>query len=168
MSSPSAFIERLMERSSRKSGSPSAISKAGRSRDGRTGLKTKRLGMFSVFGTARWLGSTFRTLPSPAVRTGSTELDDPTPGSAIPARQPHGLQRGGQVVEAVQDDGQPGRMAEIAQVSEPQTEAEHFEEEVPVILQVQRGSDQRRQHDRAGHPQARIRPAAKQKAAREQ
>src|SRR6266567_4727872 len=58
-----AFIELRMARSSRKSGSPSAISKANRSKGRRTGLKTRRSDTFSVFERARWLASTSRMLP---------------------------------------------------------------------------------------------------------
>ena len=58
-----AFIELRMARSSQKSGSPSAISKANRSRGRRTGLKTRRSDTFSVFERARWLASTSRMLP---------------------------------------------------------------------------------------------------------
>src|SRR5260370_20724966 len=52
-----------MARSSQRSGSPSAISKANRSRGRRTGLKTRRSDMFAVFERARWLASTSRMLP---------------------------------------------------------------------------------------------------------
>src|SRR5262249_30165015 len=58
-----AFIELRMARSSRKSGRPSAISKANRSRGRRTGLKTRRSDTFSVFERERWLASTSRILP---------------------------------------------------------------------------------------------------------
>ena len=44
-------------------GNPSAISKANRSRDRRTGLKTRRSDTFSIFEIARWLASTSRMLP---------------------------------------------------------------------------------------------------------
>jgi hypothetical protein len=53
-----------MARSSQKSGSPSAILKANRSRARRTGLKTRRSDTFSVFERARWLASTYRMLPN--------------------------------------------------------------------------------------------------------
>src|SRR5262245_25731883 len=58
-----AFIELRMARSSRKSGRPSAISKADRSRGRRTGLKIRRSDTFSVFERERWLASTSRMLP---------------------------------------------------------------------------------------------------------
>ena len=55
-----AFIELRMARSSQRSGSPSAISKANRCRGRRTGLETRRSDTFSVFERARWLTSTSR------------------------------------------------------------------------------------------------------------
>jgi hypothetical protein len=61
-----AFIELRMARSSQKSGSPSAISKANRYRGRRTGLKTRRSDTFSVFESARWPASTSRMLPRDA------------------------------------------------------------------------------------------------------
>ena len=60
-----AFIELRIARSSQRSGSPSAILKANRSRGRRTGLKTRRSDTFSVFERARWLASTSRVLPRP-------------------------------------------------------------------------------------------------------
>ena len=38
-------------------------------------------------------------------------------GLPVPG-EPHGLQRGGEVIEAVQNGGQPGRIAAIAQIAE--------------------------------------------------
>src|SRR6267378_3974829 len=88
-------------------------------------------------------------------------------GLPVPG-EPHGLQRRGEVIEAVQNGGQPGRIAAIAEIAEQQSDRKHFAEEEPVILQMQRRPHQRRQQDGAGGPEKRFRPAAVEKAAREQ
>jgi hypothetical protein len=62
MVSPHVEPELRMARSSQRSGSPSAISKANRCRGRRTGLETRRSDTFSVFERARWLASTSRML----------------------------------------------------------------------------------------------------------
>ena len=63
------FIELRMARSSQRSGSPSTISKANRSRTRRTGLGTKRSGTFFGFEMARWLASISRISPGSADST---------------------------------------------------------------------------------------------------
>ena len=68
---PWAFIELRMARSSQKCDSPSAISKANRSKGSRrTGSRTRRSDMSSVFERARWLASTSRMPPrnNPSLR----------------------------------------------------------------------------------------------------
>src|SRR6185437_12515111 len=62
-------------------------------------------------------------------------------GGCLP-RKPHGLHQRAEIVEAVEQDGQPQRVAAIAHVAEPEADAEDFTEEEPVILQVQAGPDE--------------------------
>ena len=62
--SRSVFIGLRTARSSQKSGSPSAISKADRSKGRRMGSKTRRSDTFSIFEMARWPASTSRTPPN--------------------------------------------------------------------------------------------------------
>ena len=64
--------------------------------------------------------------------------------------EPEGLYRRGQIVDAVQDDRQPGGAGAIAEIAEQQADGKHLAEKEPVILQMQRGPGQRRQEDRAG------------------
>ena len=59
---------------------------------------------------------------------------------AARARQPHRLHHRRQIVQPVQHDGQPGRLAAIAHIAEPEADAEDLAEEEPVVLQVQRRS----------------------------
>ena len=66
------------------------------------------------------------------------------------AGQPEGLNRRGQIVDAVQDDRQPGRVGAITQIAQQHADRKHLAEEEPVVLQVQRGPGQRRQEDGAG------------------
>jgi hypothetical protein len=83
-----AFSELRMARSSRKSGSPSAISKANRSRGRPTGLETRRSDTFSVCETARSLASTFRMLPDHSQKSGLSAV-----GTAVglPGKCPSGF-----------------------------------------------------------------------------
>src|ERR1700732_335007 len=83
-------------------------------------------------------------------------------------RQPHGLYYRGGIVEAVHEDRQPGRVEAIAEITEQKPDREHFAEEEPVILQMQRRPYQRRQQDGAGGSEKGLPPAAVEKAAREQ
>src|SRR5438045_6800370 len=53
------------------------------------------------------------------------------------ARQPERLNRRGQIVDAVQGDGEPGRVGAVAQIAQQQAEREHLAEEEPVVLQMQ-------------------------------
>ena len=82
--------------------------------------------------------------------------------------QHDGLHHRGQIVEAVHEYRQPGRIEAIAEIAEQQPDRKHLAEEEPVILQMQRRPHQRRQQDGAGDPEKRFRPAAIEKAAREQ
>ena len=61
----------------------------------------------------------------------------------------HGLYHHGQIIEAVHDHRQPGRIEAIAEGTEQQADRKHFSENEPVVLQMQRGPHQRRQHDGA-------------------
>ncbi len=82
------------------------------------------------------------------------------------ARKPKGLNCRGQVIDAVQDDRQPGRVGAVAQISQQHADRKHLAEKEPVVLQMQRGPGQRRQQDGAGDAELRFRPAAVEKPAR--
>ena len=80
----------------------------------------------------------------------------------------HRLCQRAEIVQAMQHDRQPDRVAAIADVPEPEADAEHLAEKELVILQMHPGPDQRRENDRARHAEERFRPAAVEEPAREQ
>src|SRR4051812_33307363 len=83
-------------------------------------------------------------------------------------REIDALRHRGEIVQAMHHDGDPRRFESPAQEAQPDADAEDLAEEIPVILQMQRGPCRRRQQDSADRPEHRLRPAAIEKAAREQ
>src|SRR5689334_8902299 len=83
-------------------------------------------------------------------------------------RQIYRLRQRAEIVEAMQRDRQPDRVAAIADVSEPEADAEHLAEKELVILQMHPGPDQRGEDDRAGHAEEGFRPATVEESACEQ
>src|ERR1700757_196956 len=77
------------------------------------------------------------------VRGGRTETGERTFSGSGMTRQQHRLHDRTEIVQAVQHDGEPGRVAAVADVAEPEADAEHLAEEEPVVLQMQPGPDQR-------------------------
>src|SRR5438067_1726600 len=112
------------------------------------------------------LGNDNETPPAPA-SIGCSQPTKPAPKWAAPIRshpkshnhcaevlagsgQPEGLNRRGQIIDAVQDDRQPGRIGAVAEIAQQHADRKHLAEEEPVILHMQRGPGQRRQEDGAG------------------